>query len=103
MPDYVRVARRDEIPPQTARCVEAKGKRIALVNLGGEIFAVDDRCPHADASLGEGEVTGEEIICPLHFASFEVRTGACTGPPACEDLATFPVRVDGDDVLVDVG
>jgi nitrite reductase/ring-hydroxylating ferredoxin subunit len=103
MSNFVTVARLEEIPDQTARCVEAGGRRIALVNLGGEIFAVDDTCTHAEASLCEGSISGDEIVCPLHMATFDIRTGRATGPPASQDLVTYAVRVNGDEVQVEVG
>lgn len=102
MGEFVPVAKTSDIPQQTARCVEAGGKRIALCNLGGEFFAIDDTCTHAEASLSEGTLTGDEIMCPLHMATFNIRTGACTGPPADEDLATYPVRINGDSIEIDL-
>ena len=96
MPDFVKVAKLSEIAPETARCVEVAGKRIGLFNLGGIVHAVDDTCPHADASLCDGTISGTEVVCPLHFATFDLETGACTGPPADDDLATYEVRVTGD-------
>jgi nitrite reductase/ring-hydroxylating ferredoxin subunit len=98
MGTFVKVAKVADIPPETARCVEVEGRRIGLFNLGGVIHAVDDTCPHADASLSEGEIVGTEVSCPLHFATFDLETGACTGPPADDDLRTYTVRVtdDGD-------
>ncbi len=102
MTEFVRVAKLSEIPEQTARCVVVRGKRIGLVNLSGSIHAIDDTCTHAEASLSEGEISGDEIVCPLHFATFDVRTGECTGPPADEDVATYTVRVVGDDIEVEL-
>lgn len=84
------------------KCVQAAGKRIALYNLDGDIFATQESCTHAEASLCEGSISGDEVVCPLHFATFNIRTGECTGPPAYEDLATYPIKVEGDDILVQV-
>ena len=101
MDDFVKVATLAEIPEQSGKGVQVNGKAVALFNLGGTIFAVDDTCPHAEASLAEGDLSGEEVACPLHFATFNVKTGVCTGPPADEDLATYPVKiVNGDEVHV---
>lgn len=99
---FVKVAAISEIPPQSARCVEVEGRRIALVNVEGTIHAIDDTCTHAEASLCEGEVDGMEIVCPLHFATFNVTTGEATGPPAFEGLRIYAVRVEGDDVEIEV-
>ena len=102
MPSFVRVAGVSDVPDRGGLCVEVNDKRIGLFRIGDEIFAIDDTCTHAEASLSEGDVAGDEVICPLHSATFDLRTGRCTGPPAFEDVATYPVRVVGDDVEVQV-
>ena len=68
----------------------------------GQAIAVDDECSHAAIPLSEGDVEGCEIECWLHGSRFDLRTGKPTGPPATEPVAVYPVKVDGDDVLVDV-
>jgi NAD(P)H-dependent nitrite reductase small subunit len=103
MPQFITVAQISEIPGQTAHCVEVQGRRIAIYNLNGEYFATDDICTHALASLSEGCISGDEIVCPLHFATFNIRTGQCTGGPAVADLKTYSIRVNGDDIEVQVG
>ena len=103
MTDFVKVARTDEIEPGQAKIVDVKGKQIALFNVGGEYFAIDNMCTHEEASLAEGEVSGYEVTCPLHGAKFDVRSGGVLGPPAYDDVASYPVRVSGGDVEVDVG
>jgi 3-phenylpropionate/trans-cinnamate dioxygenase ferredoxin subunit len=69
---------------------------------GDDWYAVDDECSHAAIPLSEGDVEGCEIECWLHGSRFDLRTGKPTGPPASEPVTIYPVRVDGDDVLVDV-
>jgi NAD(P)H-dependent nitrite reductase small subunit len=102
MAGFVRVALRTEIPDGSSRCVEVAGKRIALFRLGDTFYAIEDACPHADGPLSEGSVEGEEVECPWHGSRFNLRTGEVTGPPADEDVATYRVRVTGEDVEVDV-
>lgn len=102
MSRFVKVAQLSEIPEQSCKKIEVQGKAIGLFNLGGTIYAIDDTCTHAEASLCEGEVEGDEVLCPLHFATFDIRTGTCTGPPADEDLQTYDVRIEGDDVLISI-
>ncbi len=68
----------------------------------GEVYAIDDICSHADVSLSEGDVVGCEIECWAHGSRFDVRTGAPDVLPAMIPIRTYPVRIDGDDVLVDV-
>jgi 3-phenylpropionate/trans-cinnamate dioxygenase ferredoxin subunit len=101
--DYVKVAKANEIGPGQARLVDVKGKQIALFNVDGEYFAIDDMCSHEEASLAEGEICGHEVTCPLHGAKFDIRSGAVLGPPAYDDVASYPVRVSGGDVEIDVG
>jgi nitrite reductase/ring-hydroxylating ferredoxin subunit len=96
MPEYTRVCDLSDIPDSGGRRVVVDGRPIGLFRLDGAVHAIDDTCPHADASLCEGDVSGGEVACPLHFATFDLRTGACTGPPADEDLRTYPVRVTDD-------
>jgi 3-phenylpropionate/trans-cinnamate dioxygenase ferredoxin subunit len=103
MADFVRVARTDEIGPGEARLVEVKGRQIALFNVDGEYFAIDNMCTHEEASLAEGEVSGHEVSCPLHGAKFDIRTGEVLGRPAYDDVARFDVRVTGNDIEIDVG
>ncbi|MCP3903843.1 MAG: non-heme iron oxygenase ferredoxin subunit [Planctomycetes bacterium] len=95
MAEFVKVADLTDVPAGSARCIKVNGKAIALCNVEGAIYATDDTCTHADASLCEGTLDGHELVCPLHFAAFDVRTGACTAPPAYEELATYEVRVNG--------
>lgn len=75
---------------------------IALVNLDGMFFAVKDICTHDQASLSEGELVGDTIVCPWHGACFSVRTGEALSLPAIDSVETFPVILQGDEVYVDV-
>ena len=89
MAEYVKVAKTSEIDDQCAKCVEVGGKSIALFNLGGEFFAIDELCTHEEAPLSEGFVEGDELECPLHAARFNIKTGNVLCEPAFEDLATY--------------
>ena len=77
-------------------------RAIAVCNVGGQFYAVDDVCTHDEASLEQGQVEGYEIECPRHGARFDVRTGAVTALPAVIPIETFGVRVQGEDVEIDV-
>ena len=102
MGEFVKVAKTSEIDDQCAKCIEVGDHTIALFNIGGEFYAIDDLCPHEDGPLSEGFVEGYEVECPWHAASFNLKTGAHSGPPAESDVKTYPVRVDGDDIEVEV-
>ena len=73
---------------------------VCVVRVAEEVFAVQDICSHAEASLSEGEVNGQKIECWLHGAEFDLRTGAALTPPATEALETFEVTRDGDTVTI---
>lgn len=103
MADYVKVATNGELAPGQGKVVEVQGKEIALFNVGGAYFAIDNMCTHEEASLADGEISGFEVTCPLHGAKFDVRSGQVLGPPAYDDVASYPVRVSGADVEIDVG
>ena len=99
------VARTSDIPEGEARRVVADRIEIALVNLGnGQFLAVDDICSHAEASLSEGEVDVEEetIECPRHGSNFDLRSGQPRSLPATLSIVTYPVKVEGDSILIDL-
>lgn len=100
MSEFFKACSVSELPDGAMKCAEVNGTRLALYNLDGEYFATQQSCTHAEAALCEGEIAGGEVVCPLHFATFDIRTGECTGPPAFEDLQTYPIRVEGEDILV---
>jgi 3-phenylpropionate/trans-cinnamate dioxygenase ferredoxin subunit len=104
--DWVDVAPESAFPPGDARLVEVGDTRIAVVNVGGEYFAIEDVCTHdGSPMLGSGLdpadlVHGDRIICPRHGAQFCLRTGEALTPPAWEPVARFPVRVKAGMVQV---
>ena len=100
---WKKVASRAELAPGEVRRVFVAGIDIALCNLAGAIYAIDNICTHAYACLSDGYFEGEELECPLHGGRFNVKTGAACGGIVTEDLRRFAVRVDGDEVLVSVG
>lgn len=100
MGEWVKVARLSELPAGTMRQVEVGGVPVCLVNAAGTVCAVQDTCTHEEASLSEGWLEGAVVECPLHQATFDLRTGKSLTPPATEDLQVFDVEVDGDDIRV---
>lgn len=75
---------------------------IAMVMVNGEVFAFQDRCPHMESSLSDGEIDGYEIYCPLHQSGFDVRTGRVCNLPARAPLKVYAVRTDGASIWVDL-
>ena len=78
------------------------GSSIALFNVEGTFYAIDNTCTHRGGPLGEGELKGDTVECPWHGAHFNVKTGAVTVPPAPSGVRSFPVKVEGSEVLVEV-
>lgn len=101
--NFVRVASTDELAPGQMMRITPGGRRLLLVNADGEYFATDEMCTHEDASLYLGCIQGEYLKCPLHGSRFHLRTGAVQDEPADEDLRTYPVRIDGREIFVDIG
>lgn len=97
---FVRVAKLEDIAPGELLRVEVGGKLICLANVTGHIFAVDDDCPHIGGALSDGELDGCVLTCPVHLARFDVCDGRVLRGPAREDVPTYAVRVEGDDILV---
>jgi nitrite reductase/ring-hydroxylating ferredoxin subunit len=97
----IRVAGVDEVPPGEARVVEAEGRALAVVNVGGAFFAIDNACGHRGGPLGEGNVEGAVLTCPWHAWRWDVRTGANVNNPAVK-LACYPVTVENGALLVDL-
>lgn len=97
---FVRVAAIQDVPVGTIKAVEVDGEPVALLNLDGSLYAVHDECTHECFPLSEGNLQNGELVCLLHGARFDVRTGAVLGPPAYEPVKTYEVRVDGNDIMV---
>jgi nitrite reductase/ring-hydroxylating ferredoxin subunit len=102
MPNFVKIAKIQDIPDNEVRAFEHNGQRIALYRIGDTFYATTDICSHAYAELSEGFLDPDDctIECPLHGSRFDIRTGAVQSLPAYEPIATYPVRVENDDVLV---
>ena len=98
-PRRVRVAGSGEVPPGEARVVEVAGRTVALFNVDGRYYAVDNVCPHRGGPLGEGDLEGAVVSCPWHAWRFCVRDGKWADNPRLA-VDTFEVRVTGDEIQV---
>jgi len=101
LPEYVRVASVSEVPAGTGRVVEANGRALALFNVDGRFYAMDNTCLHRGGPVGDGDLEGTIVTCPWHGFQYDVTTGRNVLDPDV-GLEPFAVRVDGDDVLVAV-
>ncbi len=90
-----------EVEPGRLLRVEVAGRLLCLANVRGTIYAVNDECTHISGPLDQGELEGYILTCPWHLARFDVRTGQVLRGPARADLPVYPVRIEGDAVLVE--
>lgn len=97
---YVAVARVCDVPPGGLRRVEVEGRLLLLARVENHIYATDDDCTHISGPLDQGDLDGCVLTCPIHLARFDVRDGRVLRGPAREPLPTYPVRIDGEQVLV---
>lgn len=102
MSRFVEIARTDEIAPGKGKMVEVEGKKIALFNLEGSYWAIDDTCPHRGGPLSEGEVEIEVVTCPWHGSEFNIKTGGVLRPPAIVGVRSYKVQVEGSIIMIEV-
>lgn len=95
-----KVAATSELPVGEMKQVQIGQRYVALYNVEGTIYATDDICSHADASLSQGYLEGDVVECPLHQGRFHIPTGKAVAAPVTVDIATFPVKIEGTDILV---
>ena len=92
----LKLAHKKDIPPGKSLIVELpNGRQIALFNMEGEIYALDNACPHMGTPLGEGEIEDGVVTCPLHGWQFEVKTGSCINCPG-DDATSLAIEVRDD-------
>ncbi len=97
---FVKVAKVTELSPGGMTRVEIEGHPLLLATVGGSFYATDDTCTHEDASLSSGFLEAGLVKCPLHNSRFNIRTGAVLEEPADEDLQTYAVKLDGEDIFI---
>ena len=102
MADWVTAAREGEIEPGRVKVVVADDRRLALCNVDGQYYCIDDVCTHDGGSLDQGELEDNEIECPRHGARFDVRTGKALCFPAVMPVKTHQGRLEGGHVQVRV-
>lgn len=108
--DFVRVAATADVAEGKLVPVEAKGQKLLLTLVGGKHYAAQRKCPHLGFNLCKGSLDGAAVVCPLHKAKFDLETGHIERDPkllfikmtAKNDLAVYPVKVEGADILVGI-
>lgn len=101
MAEFQKVAKVSEVPPNSLRPVQAGGADVCLVNLDGEFYAIGDVCSHAHCSLSDGDIENGSVICPCHGGGFDIKTGEVTSSPPMMAVPVYPVKVEGEDILVE--
>ncbi len=99
--NWARVCTVGELGPGEATTLDVQPP-IAVFNVDGSFYAIDDTCTHETFSLAEGYLEGTQVECPLHFARFDLETGDALCAPATVGVRTYPVKTEDDEVLVDV-
>lgn len=102
MGEFVTIAKKGDIPSGEVRVYSVNGKELAVAHVDGAFYAIDDVCTHDGGPLGEGYVEDTQIECPRHGARFELKTGKAVTLPAVMPVNSYPVRVEGDDVQVEL-
>ena len=100
MSDWIDVAREGSLAEGEHVMVEVDGVAVAVFRVEGAYYAIEDACTHDGAEIASGRLVGCEIVCPRHGARFCLKTGQVLSPPAYEDIATFPVRVEDGRIQV---
>ncbi len=102
MADYTWAAEAKDLIPGTMLAARVDGKALLLVNLEGELYAMSDFCTHQKCYLHNGKLEGKVLTCPCHSADFDVTTGAALSAPAKDPLPMYSVKVEGNDILVEI-
>ena len=102
MAAYVKVANTDDLQAGQAKLISVADRQVALFNVGGTCYAIDDTCSHVGGSLSEGALDNDVVTCPWHGARFCVRDGRVQGPPAEVNVSSYPVRVTDGSIEIEV-
>jgi len=97
---FARTAKTNELPPGTIREFHVEGKAIALANVGGKLYAINNTCLHRGGPLGQGTLEGKIVTCPWHGWQYDVTTGKVSQNPAV-GVNCYPVEIRGEDIFVD--
>ncbi len=100
MSEFVKVAELNDLDDGELMAVEVDAEPVCLAKVEGSVYAFTDNCTHISGPLNEGELEGEVLTCPWHGAQFNVRTGKVLRGPARQDILTYPVRVEGNSILI---
>lgn len=100
MAEYRKIASVHDLAPGEMIMIELGGEYICLANVDGTFYAISDDCSHVGASLSEGDLEGYIVTCPVHAGQFDIRSGKAVRRPPLEDVATYEVKVEDQDILI---
>ncbi|HET9920722.1 MAG TPA: non-heme iron oxygenase ferredoxin subunit [Ktedonobacteraceae bacterium] len=100
MTDFIKAAEVDDLEDGELMGLEVDGEPVCLAKVCGTIYAFTDNCTHISGPLNEGELDGCVLTCPWHGAQFDVRTGKVLRGPARQNILTYPVKIEGHAVLI---
>lgn len=105
--NFIKAALTGELTPGSKLKITIEGNTILLANINGSYYAIDNKCPHLGGSLADGNLEGENIICPRHGSVFSVKSGKLVSPGKLlfmkvnpHDAKSYPIKVDGDDIFI---
>ncbi|MCH8029448.1 MAG: non-heme iron oxygenase ferredoxin subunit [Candidatus Dadabacteria bacterium] len=102
MGKLIEVAKTGDIETGDGIMVEVEDKSIAIFNLDGEFFAIDNTCTHRGGPLSQGDIDGDVVTCPWHGAEFNVKSGDVVSSPAPKGVSTYRVEVEGDTIKIEI-
>ena len=102
MAEFTTVAKASEVDTGEVEAFDVGGRKIAVANVNGTFHAFDDTCTHAQCSLADGDLDGTTVECPCHGSAFDVTTGEVINGPATDPVDSFPARVEGEDLQVEM-
>jgi 3-phenylpropionate/trans-cinnamate dioxygenase ferredoxin component len=99
--EFVEIGPLIQLPPGERLFAEVGGRSIVIFNIAGKLFAIGDVCSHDNGPVGDGDIDGDEIICPRHGARFDFSSGKATSLPAIIDIPAYPLRIIND--MIELG
>ena len=99
---FVEIAKIDEISAGQMKGIKKDDKNILITNIAGKFYAINARCPHAGGDLSKGKLAGSIVTCPRHGSKFDVTTGKAVSGLAKQDVLSYPVKIQGNSVLMDI-
>ncbi len=101
MGQWIKASQKSSVAEGAGICVELENKKIALFQINGKFYAIDDMCRHRGGPLSEGSLDGNVITCPWHGFAFDITNGNCVTNSALKQTS-YPVQVKGDEILIEI-